>query len=132
VAGEKDPKQLTLLYGLGCFFLVNAVNCLSAVTIEGTHWLVLTACICGFLRAKEVEVRALAKPVQAGWPASEAMAGDPAAGVDPLGARRRRGNRYRPHFAWPRFRSAGPAGRGPGLSFHTSTAGRAGGRPPPR
>ncbi len=68
LAGERYQNQLVLLYGVAFMLLLQAINSLTFVSFEHPRWLALTGCICGFLRAKELELRELVTPTRRPWP----------------------------------------------------------------
>jgi O-antigen ligase len=57
LAAEKGKVGHNLLYGTACYLMIEGINSLFSVTIEGQLWLVVIACFCGYLRSRELVLR---------------------------------------------------------------------------
>jgi O-antigen ligase len=76
IRSETDEAEVTLLYGLACCLGIQALNSVTAVVFEEPRFLILIACIAGYLRSKELQsrrlgIRSLGRPFLAGSPRRE-------------------------------------------------------------
>lgn len=77
LAMATDESETILLYGIACYCVIQIMSSLTSVVIEEPLYLVVTACICGYLRSKEIELRAATQPLRRAMMATKRAFGPP-------------------------------------------------------